>query len=247
MTVYTANLGDYDEVRAPQAFGSGDRFLCYTDAPEPAPEPWVTLPAAQPVPGDHARNVRIHKALSHRYAPGEISLWHDANFQLHASAGELAERWLGDGEIAVFQHPGRDCLYGEADCCARENIENAAILERQVKRYRDDGWPEHAGLYACGVILRRHTQRVVEFNEAWWKEIQEHGRRDQISFPYLAARAGLDLRVIPGSIWGTPEVRFFYHTSWGVHEFPCECKRCLDNGPLMAVRAERFAGRGFEK
>jgi hypothetical protein len=50
------------------------------------------------------------------------------------------------------------------------------------------------------VLLRRHTEAIRAFNEAWWDEIQRGSRRDQLSFAYVARRCGLTWRHFPGSL-----------------------------------------------
>ena len=63
-----------------------------------------------------------------------------------------------------------------------------------------DGYPANAGLSECCVLLRRHTDAIKDFNEAWWEEIRRGSRRDQLSFDYVARRCGLKYRYFPGSV-----------------------------------------------
>lgn len=222
VTVYTANIGQHDNLRPPGRPAFGSRFLCYQDEPLLAPAPWITIPSYTAVPGDAARNVRVHKLLPHEFArleddPSEtdVSIWHDANFVLTMNPLDAVARFLVDGaDIALFRHPGRDCLYAEAECCASENIENRDVLERQVARYRADGFPAHWGLAACGVLIRRHSEKMRAFSIAWWREVLEHGRRDQIAFPYLAAKHELKIAWIPGDIFNNDVFKFHYHAAW---------------------------------
>jgi hypothetical protein len=51
-------------------------------------------------------------------------------------------------------------------------------------------------LCECGLIIRRHTKAVAQFNDAWWSEYCRHSVRDQISFMFVAKQAGLNFAVI---------------------------------------------------
>ena len=62
------------------------------------------------------------------------------------------------------------------------------------------------------LILRRHSERVARFNQLWWDEIERGSQRDQISFPYAVAKAGVRVGYFPGSLhaWRPDFNRLFY-------------------------------------
>ncbi|MEO8602136.1 MAG: hypothetical protein ABI629_06140 [bacterium] len=53
-------------------------------------------------------------------------------------------------------------------------------------------------------MLRRHSDTVAAFNEAWWDEICRGSRRDQLSFDYTARKLGLRYGHLPGTIADNP-------------------------------------------
>ena len=55
VTVYTANLGAFDNLRSPRDGCRRARFLCYADEQVDPPEPWEILPAHRPYRDDPAR------------------------------------------------------------------------------------------------------------------------------------------------------------------------------------------------
>ncbi len=62
-------------------------------------------------------------------------------------------------------------------------------------------------MWACGVIARRATAEVVDFNQKWWDEITKWTHQDQISFPYAARMTGLKFRTWVGeNIFSNPYV-----------------------------------------
>jgi hypothetical protein len=101
-----------------------------------------------------------------------------------------------------MRHPQRDCIYDELKASLlREWVgEVPGDMERQVERYRQEGYPEHNGLVYGGFILRRHNDAEVRaVMEDWWQEICDESSQDQLSFPYVARRHGIDWGIIPGS------------------------------------------------
>lgn len=207
ITVYTANVGGYDRLLPPLVVNPVCRYLCYTDHPEYVPHPWEILPVAAGLGAP--RSVRIHKLLSHRYAMGEYSIWHDANFQLAADPVKLCERYLAVADIAVFRHPKRSSLYEEGESLVSMKFPRPIPIKAQMIRYRKVGCPPSSGLWACGIILRRHTFTIASLNAVWWSEVCKGSERDQISFPYALWKLGIKPFIIPGSVFKSSE--FIYH------------------------------------
>jgi len=133
-------------------------------------------------------NAKIYKVLSHLFIPTRYSIWVDGNVFLKRPAKEFIGLLEG-AEIAVFRHPAKNCLYEEAKDCMARGIGNLETIEKQIERYREEGFPERAGLGACYLIIRKHTKRIERLNEKWWAEICKGSVRDQISFPYVFYKA----------------------------------------------------------
>ncbi|HXJ83454.1 MAG TPA: glycosyltransferase domain-containing protein, partial [Candidatus Methylomirabilis sp.] len=189
-------------------------FVAFLDAPRPSPT-WQVRQIHTEF-HDPTRNAKIHKILPHRYFPqARYSLWIDGSVTIRFpySVQRLIELYLADCDLAVFKHRTRTCLYQEADICLRWGLDDPAVVWRQVARYTQEGYPPNAGLAECTVVLRRHTRTVEEFNEAWWEEIATGSRRDQLSFPYAAAKAGLTYGTFPGTVVENPLFHLARHTA----------------------------------
>jgi hypothetical protein len=145
---------------------------------------------------DPRRNSRIQKILAHQYIDAEYSIYLDGNIIMMTVPELLIGKHLSDCDIAVYKHPGRDCIYEEATVCAMRNLDDPEVIAEQMKTYQDKGYKHHKGLNECGIILRRHTRKVEEFNNAWWSEFSRHSRRDQISFMFAADRVGIPVKSI---------------------------------------------------
>lgn len=193
ITVLTSITGGKDTPVEKQKKGNAE-FVCYTDVPFET-KTWNLKPAYKRFI-DPRRNSRAPKLLSHQYTGSEYSIWIDGNMSLLKPPEELIARYLQDHDMAVFKHPLRDCIYGEAMKCATAGLDDPEIIIEQVSTYEKAGYGKNKGLCECGFILRRHTSKVKEFNNAWWSEYTRHSVRDQISFMYAVDSVGIRVNMI---------------------------------------------------
>lgn len=202
MVVYTSITGNYDILKEqPASAREGVDFVAFLDKPIQTAT-WQVRGAHNEFK-DPNRNAKIHKILSHIYFPEkEYSLWVDGSvtIEFNFPAERLAEIFLNDADIALFRHSERNCLYQEANVCIQRRLDDPEIIRNQVKRYTQEGYPSNVGLGECTILLRRHNQKVREFNEAWWEEIKRGSKRDQISFNYVARKLGVKIRYFPGNL-----------------------------------------------
>lgn len=192
ITVYTSITDGKDAPISDQILGEAE-FLAFTDLAY-AP-PWhIKKPYTRFK--DERRNSRIQKILAHQYISSEYSIYIDGNIRLLVPPEQLIQEHLHDVDLAVFRHTKRDCLYDEAVVCAKRGLDDPETIIEQASTYEKDGFAKHKGLNECGVILRRHTRKVEEFNNAWWSEYCRHSCRDQISFMYAIDKVGLRFKSI---------------------------------------------------
>ena len=88
----------------------------------------------------------------------------------------------------------------EAAVCRARRLDSARVIDRQMARYRQAGFPAWYGLNHAAVILRRHSAAMKNFNQQWWQEICPGSRRDQLSFNYVLWKVGLPIAEFPLSI-----------------------------------------------
>jgi len=222
LVVYTAVFGDYDWIPDPPVpDGISTYFRLFDPLAKQQFAPsdvWTNLyvPRSEATP---VRDARRCKILSHRQFPeAEFTIWHDANIDLMIPAFRFLD-YLGDNDIAVFDHPPdwpewghrrRQCIYDEAEECKRLGRDRTELIDAQMERCRADKYPVQAGLVSTGVLVRRNTDRVRRFNEMWWGELNMFSHRDQLSFPYVSWKLGIDYSIIPGSIFTGSLVRYRY-------------------------------------
>ena len=202
ITVVTSITGGKDGLIDDQVKGNAD-FYAYLDRPFSS-NTW-SIGKAYDRFHDARRNSRIHKILIHEYHDSEYSIWIDGNIKLLVSPEEIIERYLKDHDIAVFQHPNRDCIYDEAIVCAERGLEKKDELVDQCVNYNLRGYAPHKGLAECGIIMRRHTPEVRALNNEWWAQYTRYSKRDQISFMYAVDAVGIRVNLIKGFFLITKE------------------------------------------
>lgn len=147
---------------------------------------------------NNRRTARHYKVLPHRYLPdADVWIWIDGNIRLQMHPTDIIKRFLR-GDLMTFNHPYRNCLYVEADLCAKHHKDIPATLNTQTAKYRAKGMPRRWGLAETRCVIRRNTPAIREFNEAWWTEIEHGSLRDQVSFPFVCWSKGIRWIPIPG-------------------------------------------------
>lgn len=201
VAIVSAVYDGYDTLKPtwPQA-GVDVEWICVTDDPKQldpeAAEGWRIV--CEPRVGVHPnRAAKGPKFRPWEYTSAPASVWVDASFRV-VSERFAAEALAYADPIAQFVHPWRDCLYDEAiESLAKEKYWGQPIAE-QAAYYRAQGHPEGWGLWACGVIARKHTDAVRRLGAAWAYEVDMWSFQDQISQPYVLRQVGLRPTGFPG-------------------------------------------------
>lgn len=209
--VYTCITGGRDFAKADHKTSNGVDYRLYHDdwvgkiprfyQPHEAPE--------MPTPRMSARCV---KALSHEYSgDSEYSIWLDGSLTLLVPAADIIDRYLADHDMAAFIHPATHTLKKEKEGVLGANLDRRFVVEGQYRTYIEDGFPARRLINATGMIVRRHTKQVREFNELWWDHIRTMSIRDQMSFNYAAWKTDLLIESLPGNIYANELCRHTPH------------------------------------
>jgi hypothetical protein len=187
--VYQAVLGNYDVLQPafPLFPDIYDCFL-FTDSPAGAMN-WKVreIPEAAARLSNPVLINRYLKMHPHELFPDyDYTMYLDGNIQLISDPRPLLLKASSAAGLAMHRHFMRDCLYNEADSCIRTRRGNVKPLLKQIKRYKDEGFPKHFGLFECGLIITSiHNKTSKSILSSWWKEFYDSGSmRDQISLPY---------------------------------------------------------------
>jgi hypothetical protein len=211
--VYTVITGGRNELIEEQET-KGAKFLAFTDT-DVKSKTWDILPAYDRFKDDR-RNSRIQKFMPDKFFDADYSLYIDGNIQLKVPVKKLIDEFLDGFDVAIFKHHARTCIYDEGAVVQRLNFDDPAVVAHHLKRYEKLGYPKQYGLTENGFILRRHTQKVREWGEAWFAEHAIGSKRDQLSGMYAAWRIGLPINRIMGpngeNVYQHPYLEMRNHT-----------------------------------
>lgn len=186
--IYTAMVGGYDEIMQPKVVD--DRFdyiLFSNDIKEDRIGIWQVRPIEYTNPDNTriCRYVKTHpEELLHGY---EFSIWMDSNIRIMTSyVYERAFELYDQGTlIASMCHPERDCIYDEAFEVMYIRYEREKVVVDWCHKLRTENYPRHNGLFETGIMFRKKSNIIENFNCLWWNCIDAYSKRDQLSFNYV--------------------------------------------------------------
>lgn len=199
---YTAVYGDH--IPLLEFDTKGFEFRCYTDRKIES-RTWK-IEQRPPVPGGPRMAAKWWKMFPPEVASGDISIWIDASItvtDVHEMV-RVCKAALKGHDVALFKHPERTNIFDEAVASLQmPNKYYGLPLIAQVEAYREEGLPHDSGLWAGGVIARKHSLKRVNFENDWWAENEKWSYQDQLSLPYVLWKHDVKPGVIPGSVYKT--------------------------------------------
>jgi hypothetical protein len=193
--IYTCITNKYDGLYEVQSYFPGYDFVCYTDNIHLKSRTWEIRYIPEYIknltPVKQQRYIKTHP--HEFFKEYEISIWVDGNVDVLQDPTPL----INDNYIEIPRHPARNCIYKEAKECISQRKDSAAVINKQIAKYKKEGFPKDFGLPQSGIIIRRHNdERCIKLMEDWWKEIETGSHRDQLSFSYV--------------LWKNKDINVFY-------------------------------------
>ncbi|NIP51916.1 MAG: DUF616 domain-containing protein, partial [Aliifodinibius sp.] len=140
---------------------------------------------------------RYYKILAHEHFPeADYTIWHGGWLQIIKDPTGLL-KFLKDNDIAMEPHRERGCIYAEANTCIQRRLVNPMRAREQMKAYRDDGYPANNGLTSAFLIVRKNTEKIAEFENFWWEQVDTYTVRDQLSLCYALWKTGVAYDKLP--------------------------------------------------
>lgn len=149
---------------------------------------------------DNRRKSKVAKIVPHRFDvlnEYRYIIWIDGDMQI-INENFIPEilSYMNNGLVISPHFDGRDCAYGEATI--RPPKYQNEPLDEQCDFYRKDGFPEHMGLYECGVMARDlKNQDVIDLSELWFEQNITWSYQDQVSLPYCLWKKNFTPDVLP--------------------------------------------------
>lgn len=139
---------------------------------------------------DKAKATKRIKILPHLFVRDhDVSIWIDSSLQFKngISLNDLTRDFIGSNKlIRIREHPYRRCIYREAEEVVRIGLDTRECVDAVMARYRREKFPENFGLAESNFLLRKHgAESLIAFSRAWWENVENFSRRDQLSFDYI--------------------------------------------------------------
>jgi len=195
LVIYTAIMGDYDQLNEVPNKENGIDYICFTDNNSIKSSTW-DIRYVDTIDCNHAKTARMYKILPHRFLTEyETSLWIDGNLKINSNMNQLFQKRTQ--KIMLMKHDLRDCLYDELQACIDLRKDQAKTMRIQIEKYENEGFPKNIGLAMTGTIIREHNDNeIINVMELWWREVKAHSKRDQLSFNYVAYKNNLQYQTI---------------------------------------------------
>jgi hypothetical protein len=188
--IYTANFGNYDDLRPIPNYSGWDKVV-FTDNKDLKVQGWNTIY----VSGEGVRKQREIKILSNKYLKDySVSMYQDANMRILASPDEFINVVKYKGGFMTAMHPTRTRIYEEGMRICELGKDNPDIVFKHiVNLFEITKMPENYGLFETGVIIRDNSKEVARLENKWFKYLQLGSHRDQISLPFAKFMTGVDV------------------------------------------------------
>ncbi len=162
---------------------------------------------------------RIAKMFGWQLAPGyDYYIWVDSSCTLTGPDSlKLFLKKAEDVDVVVFKHPNRNTIQEEADYLKyRLSINCPYITPRYKNELIDEQLAEiHAdkeftddNLYASTALVYKNTQQVKDMLKEWWYHTSRYHSIDQLSLPYVLAKSGLKVNVLPDKYSDSPYITY---------------------------------------
>ena len=188
--IYTCITGGYDDLREPAFISEDFDYVCFTDSIFVRNGLWDIRPLPKEVEGlSQVKKQRYVKINAHKVLPEyDLSVWVDGIVMVKDNINNLLKTVLED-DISVYvpTHPLRNCIYKEAKAILAAKKDTSDIVNKQINKYKQEGFPTEYGLLQSNILIRKHNEEdCIKLMEKWFDEIKNNSHRDQLSFNYVS-------------------------------------------------------------
>ena len=190
IAIYTAICSGYDSIKLPETLDPRFDYILFSDRPARDTGVWQVHPITY-YHQDAARRARYVKTHPHLLLDDyDIAIWIDAHIMILGDIYPMVASFLASkSPVAAVPHPGRMSVYEELDACIRRKIDDAETMQEQIARYRAAGF-DHSDLIETNLMMfHLPDKRTRAFLDIWWREIDSHSKRDQLSVNYALDEA----------------------------------------------------------
>jgi GT2 family glycosyltransferase len=222
ISVYTTIYGDYAHLKPIPQQTIKANYYCITDNKELTCPGWETIVQEAPSQYTHPRmKAKYFKlfpwAVKH-ISDSDVSIYIDGSIEVKSNRFiEYCIKHLDD-DFTLFRHPQRNCIYEEIEASKPLKKYQSENLVGQGNSYKKEH-PANWGLWACGVMVRKQSDKIKKLMADWMNEINKWTYQDQISFPVVCKRNNFIPTSFPDNQYSNDYFNVIWHDD-GVKEKP---------------------------
>lgn len=223
IAIYTANVGNYDQLRQPylpKKYMDDFDFIYFSNELERDFLGVWEVRKYNIQENDNTRIARYIKLHPHILLKEyKYTIWIDSNIEiigntLYQVAKEFVQKKV---LISSLKHPSWDCAYIDGYYCVRYDKDSFKKIKMHLDYLHSKNYPRNNGLFETQILFRNNENEVVKnINDEWWELMQQFSRRDQLSINYLLWKNNL----LPNYIFGDkgsrnhPDIAYHNHASF---------------------------------
>lgn len=197
IVVYTCITGGYDTLQEPLYYHPNIKYIAFTDNNQIKSDLWEIRKINDEVKtlNDNVLINRYYKFHPYElFEEFDYSIYIDGNIKVVSDLRNMVNRINEKTGLAFHRHNSRNCIYKEFAVCKIEKRGNISAMEKQIKKYKEEGFPANFGLYEANVIVcdnkSKEAKIILDF---WWKTfLNSESKRDQIALPYVVWKCGFE-------------------------------------------------------
>lgn len=182
--IYSVNTGGYDNLNSPTVVDPNVRYILFTDNKYYRSDIWEVNHVDFIKEGlDNRKIARFIKINPHLVLPKhDVSIWVDNCYRTKFdNAQNVLNEISFNNSVMCYKHDVRNCIYEESKIIIKDKLDHKSIVDQQMIKYKNLGFPSNNGLFDSGFTIRKNSDQVKTFNEKWWEEVKNHSGRDQLS------------------------------------------------------------------
>ena len=244
VVIFTAISDNYDTIKLPERLNHDFDYILFTNLPTPDTKIWQIRPMLY-LHSDKTRSARFIKTHPHLLLEGyDIAVWIDSNITILDGLDDMIKKFLSSGKaVGAIPHPLRESIYEEITVCEERRKDEFDVMREQIAKYEGEGFSHHDLIESNLMIFDLRHEKITHFLDTWWREIDNHSKRDQLSLNYSLAKAGLEWQRLanrPDSMRNEPGFTFVPHDKGvGPNAKLIEA--------LQAVTVEPYAGPSYAR
>ena len=193
IAIYVAITDNYDSIKLPEHLNPAFDYILFTDCSVPDTGIWQIRPITY-FNSEKARTARFVKMHPHTLLSDyDVAVWIDSNIMILDDMEFLIRQFLSSGKaLGAVPHPSRESIYEEIISCTNRGKDEVNVMREQMAKYKRESFSHCDLIESNFMIFNLRHEEIDRFLNDWWRELDLHSKRDQLSLNYALSKVGLD-------------------------------------------------------